>query len=39
MFTSILPVFHHHISLYKKHLEFKAFTKEVLLFHTYARCS
>lgn len=29
MFTSILPVLHHHISLYKKNLALKAFTKEV----------
>ncbi len=39
MFTSILPAFHHHISLYTNHLAFKAFTKEILLCHTYARCS
>ena len=39
MFTSILPEFHHHRLFYTKHLAFKAFTKEVLLCHTYARCS
>lgn len=38
MFTSTLPVFHHRISLYTNHLAFKAFTKEILLCHTYARC-